>query len=402
MSAGSSLSTWLVVMNRILSSAEATPSIAFSRPENVTLKGQRIRNAETDEPYTVAEMTGQSRDVAGFASAGRTVEQSLTISSEMSPSKTTDSIARLRLGTPNRSHCGPTAWLCVSCIQLMTSRASLSFWKSATEDLAAQYALPIKSIGAGVFTRMNAAKMRFLNEAVVENLQIQPDDYALEIGYGRGNALRMVYEKIKGGKGMAYGIEASAYMEDVTKNKFLLEINEQMKIQLDKTSDLRNLPYPTSTFDHIFHVDVFYFLHRKRLPAICHEFRRILKPGKRILCGMQISRLKELTEKKILNEGQWDPLNYLIGLEQAEFTGITMSYHNHPTQGEYQLIEAVKPADIEAETTAELVYENLKKEVAKDMIIKQMMESGKTPTNEDIDALNDLKTSDFDKGRNKE
>jgi hypothetical protein len=50
MSAGSSLSTWLVVMNRILSSAEATPSIAFSRPENVTLKGQRIRNAETDEP----------------------------------------------------------------------------------------------------------------------------------------------------------------------------------------------------------------------------------------------------------------------------------------------------------------------------------------------------------------
>ena len=57
---------------------------------------------------------------------------------------------------------------------------------------------------------------------------------------------------------------------------------------------------------------------------------------------------------------------------------------------------------IQAETTAELVYENLKKEVAKDMIIKQMMESGKTPTNEDIDALNDLKTSDFDKGRNKE
>ena len=57
---------------------------------------------------------------------------------------------------------------------------------------------------------------------------------------------------------------------------------------------------------------------------------------------------------------------------------------------------------IQAETTAELVYENLKKEVAKDMIIKQMMKSGKTPTNEDIDALNDLKTSDFDKGRNKE
>ena len=98
---------------------------------------------------------------------------------------------------------------------------------------------------------MNAAKMRFLNEAVIEDLQIQPgqedslsssdlcihcsaDDYALEIGYGRGNALRMVYEKIKGGKGMAYGIEASAYMEDVTRNKFLLEINEQMKIQLDK------------------------------------------------------------------------------------------------------------------------------------------------------------------------
>ena len=57
---------------------------------------------------------------------------------------------------------------------------------------------------------------------------------------------------------------------------------------------------------------------------------------------------------------------------------------------------------IQAETTAELIYENLKKEVARDMIIKQMMESGKTPTNEDIDALNDLKTSDFDKGRNKE
>jgi hypothetical protein len=35
MSAGSSLSTWFVVMKRILPSVEVTPSMAFNRPLNV-------------------------------------------------------------------------------------------------------------------------------------------------------------------------------------------------------------------------------------------------------------------------------------------------------------------------------------------------------------------------------
>jgi SAM-dependent methyltransferase len=49
------------------------------------------------------------------------------------------------------------------------------------------------------------------------------------------------------------------------------------------------LPYPDAFFDAIFHVNVFYFWPVNKMLAICAEIRRTLKPGRRLVCGMELA-----------------------------------------------------------------------------------------------------------------
>ncbi|KAI6217939.1 Methyltransferase [Aphelenchoides fujianensis] len=220
-----------------------------------------------------------------------------------------------------------------------------NFFKNASADIRQQFACPTRSMTGAFCTRLWERHNAPLIRRVVEEMRIQPDHNILELGFGRGLALRQCYEAVKGGKGQVFGLETSDYMAASTYKNYSVEINESDKIVLDKIANLINLPYPNDIFDAVFHVDVFYFWSSANLPDIFREFHRVLKPGALLLCGLELKRLKRLEKYGVLNGGQFDPLRYMVPLEPSGFRNVKIEYkqlEGEPGR-EIQLISARKP-----------------------------------------------------------
>lgn len=242
-----------------------------------------------------------------------------------------------------------------------------SFFKLATADFANQYALPVKSATGFVVSKWTAKESRHLNRLLIDNLNITPNDYLLELGYGRGETIRLAFEKISTGSGMVFGIERSGYMVDVARKRLDLEIEETRKIRFDRVDTLRHIPYPTNLFDHVYHTDVFYFI--DRLPEVFSEVHRILKPAAKMTCAMQMKRLESLTENGILNESQWNPLRCLEAMKYAGFEDVKIEYHKDSVVGEYQILSGRKT---EKELDSEEIMERLQMDIKKEMLMKAM------------------------------
>ncbi|VDK43848.1 unnamed protein product [Anisakis simplex] len=238
------------------------------------------------------------------------------------------------------------------------------------------YAVPVKGITGSILTRLNARQTRHLEYAAVEALKIAASDNILEIGYGRGDGIGYAYEKIKSGDGMIFCTDRSRYMEEVVRNRFYVEIVEEGKIRLDRAIHLSNLPYPSDFFSGIFHVDTYYFW-GNQMRDICWDLCRVLKPGGRIVCALQLSRLRKLEEWHLISERLYNPMRYLSVLELSGFINVKMTYHKcpHGTGDEYQLIEAEKPqADeryLDADERMKQLETNIKREMLAMRILKQ-------------------------------
>ncbi|KAK6024462.1 methyltransferase domain protein, partial [Ostertagia ostertagi] len=227
------------------------------------------------------------------------------------------------------------------------------------------------------------------------------DDNILELGYGRGNGLQYCFDRVVDGDGAVFGIDRSSYMEDCARHRFVLELAETTKIQLDHAPDLRDLPYPPAVFNHIFHVDLYYFIHQDHMFDICKELRRVLKPGGTMVCGMHFGRLKKLTKWGILNETQWDPMRYLMCLEPAGFTDVKVDYKSHNKAGEYQLVSCRRPISDEIAVRSSVKVActgiggsrrcNEATGIAnqKEMLISDLMKSKRKLTKEELSILNE-------------
>ncbi|CAL2031176.1 unnamed protein product [Caenorhabditis brenneri] len=250
-------------------------------------------------------------------------------------------------------------------------------FKLATSDIANQYALPVKSMTGWAVSRYGAKKSRKLNEKIVELMDPGKDDFLFEIGFGRGDAMKMCFDRVKDGRGMVFGVDRSGYMNERATKRFLLEIAETDKIRIDSAVDLRNLPYPTDLFNHVFHVDLFYFLQQKSMVDINRELLRVLKPGGHLTCAMDFKRLKTLTEHGLLEETQWDPMRYLWALEAAEFSDVKIDYHNDPQIGEYQVISARKSEIPISDQDPEELFRKLADDMKKERLAVAMMNDRK-------------------------
>ncbi|KHN75979.1 hypothetical protein Tcan_18219 [Toxocara canis] len=246
------------------------------------------------------------------------------------------------------------------------------FFSLALRDLANQYAIPVKSMTGSILTRMNARKTRHLERAAVEAINIGPDDKVLEIGYGRGDGIGFAYEKVRIGSGVVFGIDRSAYMEDVVGKRFCIEIAEDRKIRLDRAIDLSNLPYPSDFFAGIFHVDCYYFW-GKRMHDICWDLCRVLKPGGILVCAMQLSRLRKLEKWNLLSDRLYNPVRYLCALEPAGFVDVKMEYHKGPRNTEFQLIKARKTLAGNNYYDAEERMKQLEVDIKREMLAMRLL-----------------------------
>uniref|UniRef100_A0A1I8BI19 Methyltransf_25 domain-containing protein n=1 Tax=Meloidogyne hapla TaxID=6305 RepID=A0A1I8BI19_MELHA len=150
-------------------------------------------------------------------------------------------------------------------------------------------------------------------------------DYILEVGFGRGNGVELILEKVFPGNGQYYGIELSNYMADVTSSEMLDDIT-RTKAMFSQVGMFNFLPYNTDFFNALFHIDVFYAWNTKNLKENCEEFYRVLKPGCPLFCAMDLRKLHRLAEYRILSKFDYDPMRYVETLEQSGFGCIKLEY----------------------------------------------------------------------------
>ncbi|MDO8648824.1 MAG: class I SAM-dependent methyltransferase [Candidatus Peregrinibacteria bacterium] len=112
-----------------------------------------------------------------------------------------------------------------------------------------------------------------LNMFALDQLQLQPTDHVLEIGFGPGVAIAEVARQLR--DGYADGIDQSKEMLAMASERNRRAIIED-RVTL-KLGTARSLPYADGSFDKVFAVNVFHFWPEPA--AELAECLRVLKSG---------------------------------------------------------------------------------------------------------------------------
>ncbi|VIO88300.1 regulatory protein, putative [Brugia malayi] len=216
-----------------------------------------------------------------------------------------------------------------------------------------------------------AWKSPFLLNAVVDALNISPNDEVLELGIGFGDGVLRSYKRVKEGKGTIYTVDRWTSLFGAVRGRFPKNALEDKRI----VSDAKLLPFNNDFFDKIFHVHSPYFW-ASDLPATLTEIIRVLKPGGIFLCGMDLKKLELLEKGKLIRRRQFDPIRYIFELEPAGFEDIRMEYIKGMTSKEYQLIFAKKPLEIKELRNPDKVAAYLKNKLMKEYIIERGIDEG--------------------------
>lgn len=111
---------------------------------------------------------------------------------------------------------------------------------------------------------------------LIRQLNCQPDEDILEVGFGTGSTLAQIYSNNK--KANLYGLEQSPLMYKKAKArlKFSL-IGNSIKLSLMK--DKGQFPFPTNSFDKIYSESVLGIQEGDELVTLLNEIRRVLRPN---------------------------------------------------------------------------------------------------------------------------
>jgi ubiquinone/menaquinone biosynthesis C-methylase UbiE len=112
------------------------------------------------------------------------------------------------------------------------------------------------------------AKMRAL-----EALDLAPGQQVLDVGVGTGKEHVRIQDAVTPG-GRAFGLDLSRAMLDVTRARTVAPLCQ---------ADARHLPFPTASLDRLFSVYVLDLIPASDLPGLLAEFRRVLRPGGRMV-----------------------------------------------------------------------------------------------------------------------
>jgi len=139
-------------------------------------------------------------------------------------------------------------------------------------SLTSQFACPTGLLGA-VVGRLMAVKNSKMNEFAVEMLDVQPDDQALEIGFGHGRTIRMIAERAKAG--FVAGVDLSDVMvRQAAKYNLDLIVADRAEVRQGSVADL---PYECGRFTKVLAVNNYQFWPNAELNL--GEMRRVMREG---------------------------------------------------------------------------------------------------------------------------
>jgi len=152
--------------------------------------------------------------------------------------------------------------------------------RAISRAIGSQFARP-----HGVFGKLVGRMMRrgnaSLNMWLVDLLEVKPDDYVLEVGFGPGVALTAVLERAS--NGFVAGVDTSTPMVHEARARHADAIKRG---RLDvRESDASTLPFADDTFDKAYATHVIYFWPDQ--VATVRELRRVLRPSGVLAIGFQ-------------------------------------------------------------------------------------------------------------------
>ena len=144
--------------------------------------------------------------------------------------------------------------------------------RNFTEYIGSQFGNPHGFVGKICCIIMNVINKAMYRNAVAL-MQIEDNDKVLDIGYGNGYLLQLIYKKYKVDM---YGIDISEDMRvQATNRNRQAASNGQLHLQL---GDCCSLLYEDNMFSNITSVNTVYFW--KDTIKGLSEIKRVLKPGK--------------------------------------------------------------------------------------------------------------------------
>ena len=139
-------------------------------------------------------------------------------------------------------------------------------------SLTSQFACPTGLLGVGV-GRLMAVKNAKMNEFAVEMLDVQPDEQALEIGFGHGRTIRIIAERAKAG--FVAGVDLSDVMvRQAAKYNLDLIVAGRAEVCQGSVADL---PYEYGRFTKVLAVNNYQFWPNAELNL--GETRRVMREG---------------------------------------------------------------------------------------------------------------------------
>ena len=181
-----------------------------------------------------------------------------------------------------------------------------------------------------VFTDFEPAHHR---EAV--NLaDIQPGECVLEVACGTGRATRMIAEQMAE-TGRFHAVDLTPGMlRRASRRLAKAGLLDRVDLRL---ADAADLPFEDATFDVLYNGYMLDLVDSGDIPAILTEFRRVLKPGGRLVLVNMSKREKGKTLYELLYEkgllafasGGCRPVLAEPFLSQAEFTGVHRVYRKN-------------------------------------------------------------------------
>jgi ubiquinone/menaquinone biosynthesis C-methylase UbiE len=144
-----------------------------------------------------------------------------------------------------------------------------------------QFAYPTGIVGwlVGYILAISTRKRSLV---VLSQLDIQPDDRVLEIGFGPGLDIRRASSKAW--NGFVAGIDISKVMLGQARHRNKRAIRSG-KVELRLGSMDLPLPYPADSFSKVFAINSFQFWGEPDKALL--EIKRVLKPGGQLLIAVQ-------------------------------------------------------------------------------------------------------------------